>query len=92
MEGGLRRGNSTKKGGGLSCGTKSEKGGGGLRRWSGKKAPPPPLVWNYAGLAYDEPQLSSLELAKFRIFSNVCFAGVGKEKGEINASYEHELK
>ena len=38
--------------------------------------PPPPLVWNYAGLTYDEPQLSSLELAKFRIFSNVCFAEV----------------
>ena len=67
---------------------------GGLRCGSGKKAgvDPPTPVWNYAGLAYDEPQLSSLELAKFRIFSNVCFAGVGKEKGERNASFEHELK
>ena len=52
---------------------------GGRRCGSGKKGgslPPPPLIWNYARLIYDEPQLSSLELAKFRIFSNVCFAGV----------------
>ena len=41
---------------------------------------PPPLVWNYAGLTYDEPQLSSLELATFIIFYNVCFAGVAKRK------------